>query len=66
MSIIHIVTLYSNAGADPGSSQAKLPIYRMTIESADHGEVIARSCVTALRRHHAGLDFPMMCVPLPL
>lgn len=29
----------------------------MAIESADRGEVIARSCVTALRRQHAGLDF---------
>lgn len=57
MSIIHIVTLYSNAGVDPGSPQMKLPIYRMAIESADRGELIARGCVSVLRRQHAGLDF---------
>ncbi len=57
MSIIHIVTLYSNAGLDLNFSKGKLPIYRMAIESADRGELIGRSCVTALRQQHAGLEF---------
>lgn len=57
MSILYVVTLYSDAGADLNSSQQALPIYRFAIESADRGNAIARSCMSALRRQHTGLEF---------
>jgi hypothetical protein len=57
MSIIHIVTFYSNAGADPASPQDMLSIYRFAIESRDRGELIASNCMSGLSRAHSGLDF---------
>jgi hypothetical protein len=57
MSILYVVTLYCDAGADLDASQKALPIYRFAIESADRGDAIARSCMSALRRQHTDLEF---------